>query len=51
MSGNKLQVIQNSLNRLLTGAGARNANQEYPRVDGQDIDHADGGVQHLVKGA
>ena len=48
---NKLQVIQNSLNRLLTGARKGNTHQGPLGKDGHDVNHADGGVRHTNNGA
>ena len=43
---NKLQVIQNSLNRLLTGA-----RKGTPTKDEHDVNHADGGAPDTNNGA
>ena len=43
---NKLQIIQNSLNRLLTGA-----RKGHPGEDEDDVNHADGGIPHTNNGA
>ena len=44
---NKLQVIQNSMNKLLTGARKGTPIQGPPGED----NHADGGVPHIDNGA